>query len=33
MSDWHIANANEVQWFDAGKFGFYSNFQQGHPLR
>jgi uncharacterized cupin superfamily protein len=29
MSDWHIANARDMQWFDAGKFGFYSDFQQG----
>jgi uncharacterized cupin superfamily protein len=29
MSDWHIANAKDMQWFDAGKFGFYSDFQQG----
>jgi uncharacterized cupin superfamily protein len=29
MSDWHIANARDTQWFDAGKFGVYSDFQQG----
>ena len=29
MSDWYIANAKDMQWFDAGKFGFYSDFQQG----
>jgi len=30
MSDWYIANAKDMQWFDAGQFGFYSNFQKGN---
>jgi uncharacterized cupin superfamily protein len=29
MRDWHIANARDMQWFDAGQFGFYSDFQKG----
>ena len=29
MSDWYIANAKDMQWFDAGQFGFYSDFQKG----
>jgi uncharacterized cupin superfamily protein len=28
MSDWYIANARDMQWFDAGQFGFYSDFQR-----
>jgi uncharacterized cupin superfamily protein len=32
MSDWHIANARDMQWFDAGQFGYYSDFQKGSPF-
>ena len=28
MSGWHIANARDVQWHDAGHFGVYCDFQQ-----
>lgn len=26
---WHIANARDVQWHDAGHFGVYADFEQG----
>jgi uncharacterized cupin superfamily protein len=26
---WHIVNAREVQWFDAGRSGFFADFEQG----
>jgi uncharacterized cupin superfamily protein len=29
MSDWYIANARDMQWFDGRQFGFYSDFQKG----
>jgi uncharacterized cupin superfamily protein len=29
MSDWYIANARDMEWFDGGEFGFYSDFQKG----
>ena len=32
MSGWHIVNARDVQWFDAGGFGFYADFEQGEQF-
>jgi uncharacterized cupin superfamily protein len=29
MSDWYIANARDMEWFDGGEFGFYTDFQKG----
>jgi uncharacterized cupin superfamily protein len=26
---WHIANIREVQWYDAGRFGVYGDFERG----
>jgi len=32
VSDWHIANARDVQWYDAGKGGFFADFQRSESF-
>lgn len=32
MSRWHVLNARDVQWWDAGPFGFYADFQPGEAF-
>jgi uncharacterized cupin superfamily protein len=29
---WHIANIRDVQWYDAGRFGVYGNFERGEQF-
>jgi uncharacterized cupin superfamily protein len=29
VSRWHVANVRDVQWYDAGRSGFYADFEQG----
>jgi uncharacterized cupin superfamily protein len=29
---WHVVNARDAQWYDAGTFGFYADFQQDEPF-
>ncbi len=32
MSGWHVLNARDVQWHDAGPCGFYADFQAGEAF-
>ena len=29
MSGWHVVNVRDVQWYDAGRAGFYADFEEG----
>ena len=32
MSGWHIANVRDVQWYDAGRAGYYADFERGESF-